>query len=344
MAYQSLTKNGFDLFEVVSALQKEVRRCNTDNALFWSMELYPNYGEYLWRRLKVICVEDIGLAKPYAPMYLQKLYDVYADAEGKKKKGSNVVDGLQIAMLTQAATMLCEANKSRFIDEAGIYHFNFRDANWKKQIPTHGVDLTGRLDLAMQVTRSGFSLGDVIGEFKHCLLEKKEEAMYWAWELHPLHSDYMWDVMLEVASTIYLSKYAAIVSLQSLKLFCKEFVAKETGNGFQNSGLFVADGVFMLLTRKEDIVEEIVPTDVISKFDMQIDGGKEIPDYALDCHTKRGKAKGRGNEHFYEVAGVINKPVSVHPKELEYLKSNMMNYVKINQLNKGFYEKFTAGF
>jgi len=52
------TVNGYAMDEVVSALQKEIRRGNEENATFWACELLDSgAGETLWRRLKVIAAE-----------------------------------------------------------------------------------------------------------------------------------------------------------------------------------------------------------------------------------------------------------------------------------------------
>jgi replication-associated recombination protein RarA len=39
---QVTTLNGYDLFEVVSAFQKEIRRCNEEGAMYWGVELYES--------------------------------------------------------------------------------------------------------------------------------------------------------------------------------------------------------------------------------------------------------------------------------------------------------------
>ena len=43
----------------------------------------------------------------------------------------------------------------------------------------------------------------------------------------------------------------------------------------------------------------------------------DIPDFALDMHTKRGKRMKRGLEHFYESSALTNN-TNKHPNELEF--------------------------
>lgn len=62
MSFTPRTASGHDLLEVISALQKTIRRADERQALYWALELVPQYEQYLWRRLCVIAQEDIGPA------------------------------------------------------------------------------------------------------------------------------------------------------------------------------------------------------------------------------------------------------------------------------------------
>src|SRR5512138_363572 len=65
--------------EVISALQKEIRRGNTENAALLAYEMIitsPGLEDYLWQRLKVISVEDIGFGEPLAPVVIQSLFEM----------------------------------------------------------------------------------------------------------------------------------------------------------------------------------------------------------------------------------------------------------------------------
>ena len=53
------TRRGYDAREVVSALQKAIRRSDLDAALYWGVELARSgYGNWLWARLRIIVAED----------------------------------------------------------------------------------------------------------------------------------------------------------------------------------------------------------------------------------------------------------------------------------------------
>jgi len=74
---RTTTANGFAADEVISALQKCLRRGMLDNALLLGCEMYltsPELEAKLWSRLCVIAVEDVGLGNPQAPVLIETLY------------------------------------------------------------------------------------------------------------------------------------------------------------------------------------------------------------------------------------------------------------------------------
>lgn len=59
-----LTKNGYRFGEVLSALQKDIRRGKEEEALFWALELCPEFEDHLWSRLVIIAYEDVSSLVP----------------------------------------------------------------------------------------------------------------------------------------------------------------------------------------------------------------------------------------------------------------------------------------
>jgi replication-associated recombination protein RarA len=57
-------------YDLVSALQKDIRRGNEYEALFWAVKLESLNPTRLWNRLKVIASEDIGPANPIIPLVI----------------------------------------------------------------------------------------------------------------------------------------------------------------------------------------------------------------------------------------------------------------------------------
>ena len=133
--YKVTTVNGHLLAEVVSALQKAIRRCQVDDALYWAVDMYlTGYDEYCWKRLKVIASEDIGPAEPHLPATLAALYQTYTEL--KKKKDPHDPQKLQFV---HAVLLVASARKSRVVDHALIHHF-VNHAQLKREIPDCALD------------------------------------------------------------------------------------------------------------------------------------------------------------------------------------------------------------
>ena len=152
---QVKTLNGYDLFEVVSALQKEIRRCNEHGAMYWGVELYESgFIPYAWKRMIIMSTEDIGLANPMAPVVINALYEQYqklSEAKNDRKKQNRLP-------YVQAILYLANSPKSRHTDWALNYHFDshyFIDTD-KREIPDYAIDIH---------TRKGKAIGKTINDF-----------------------------------------------------------------------------------------------------------------------------------------------------------------------------------
>ena len=87
---QKWSKNGYPIDEVVSALQKSIRRGMEFEAGFWALELIDSgYWRYLMDRLQTIAAEDIGLANPNAVLMVSVIRQGI-EARVKEKKWMNV--------------------------------------------------------------------------------------------------------------------------------------------------------------------------------------------------------------------------------------------------------------
>lgn len=116
--HKIITKKGYDGADVISALQKCIRRGIELEALFWAIELYDSgYGEWCFKRLRIMSSEDVGMAEPNISSEIWALYEMYRE-QAKKKDDKNEPQRL---FLTHAVIKLCRAKKSRMIDWALIY-------------------------------------------------------------------------------------------------------------------------------------------------------------------------------------------------------------------------------
>ena len=126
--------------EVISALQKEIRRGNTENAALIAYELVatsPELEAKVWQRLYVIAIEDIGMGEPNAPLLIHSL--------GQMRLVFNYGMGDRELFAIHAVRYLCGCQKDRSSDEM---------LNWIKQavektglrpdIPDYAIDMHTR--------------------------------------------------------------------------------------------------------------------------------------------------------------------------------------------------------
>ena len=109
------TPNGHACGEASSALQKTIRRGEEREALYWASELdLAGYGNYVWKRLRIIATEDVGLADPTAALTVRCLYENWLD-QRKAEKGDSLNTSI---FLIHAVLVLARAKKSRICDHA----------------------------------------------------------------------------------------------------------------------------------------------------------------------------------------------------------------------------------
>lgn len=102
--------NGYPLGDAISALQKEIRRGDEYEAMYWALELVPHYEVYLWKRLIVIANEDVGIANPTVLLLVPSQRDVYF---GFREEGR---DGSARLALANTILAMCRSPKSRVAD------------------------------------------------------------------------------------------------------------------------------------------------------------------------------------------------------------------------------------
>jgi len=112
------TKHLYLFDEVVSSLQKSIRRGLLDQSLFWAGELYNSNNEFfLFKKLFTIATEDIGLAEPNLILYAWNIY----------KKWTDSADRLEADILCiKLIKILVGSKKNRMIGNLLIYLTKFK--------------------------------------------------------------------------------------------------------------------------------------------------------------------------------------------------------------------------
>lgn len=150
MAPLQKTVNGYDPFEVVSAIQKCIRRGLEREAMLWCLEMaHTSKAYYSWMlgRLQVIAQEDIGLANPPAVQFV--LATVAAAKEMFEKQGWRIMFG-------NCVRILCRSVKSREGDHFVWVALHDWETLGPGKIPDAALD---------QHTRRGKAMGRGVDHF-----------------------------------------------------------------------------------------------------------------------------------------------------------------------------------
>lgn len=105
------TKSGVNADEVISGLQKSIRRGEVEDAVAFGWEMYITSEElenYMWKRLQVISVEDIGFGDVSAPVLIRSLNEM------RKEYDFKAVD--RALFFVHAIRYLCKCEKDRSSD------------------------------------------------------------------------------------------------------------------------------------------------------------------------------------------------------------------------------------
>jgi hypothetical protein len=159
------TQKGYVLGEVISAIQKEIRRGKEREAFFWAMELCPRYEKYLWRRLIIIAHEDIGPANPLLLVAIPTMRFCYFDCREAGK------DGGAKLILCNAILIMCASPKARTADHLVTIMGHEREKGLKLEPPSYAVD---------RHTRRGKTLGRGIDHWmkEGCVLHPPAGPFY----------------------------------------------------------------------------------------------------------------------------------------------------------------------
>ena len=133
------TCHDFAADEVISALQKEIRRGNLDNAalLAWEMlNTSEELEELLWSRLQVISVEDVGFGDVQAPLLVETLYQMHLRLPRPR--------GDRYLFAIHALRFLCQSLKDRSSDELLNWLNRAVEQGLRPEIPDYALDIHTR--------------------------------------------------------------------------------------------------------------------------------------------------------------------------------------------------------
>jgi replication-associated recombination protein RarA len=139
------TRHDLAADEVISALQKEIRRGHSENAALLAYELLATDEELeaiLWQRLQVISVEDVGLGQPDAPVLIHALHQMHLGFPRPQHD--------RFLFAIHAVRYLCGCPKDRSSDELLSWMRHAVAAEGlRPSIPEHALDMHTQAGRAM---------------------------------------------------------------------------------------------------------------------------------------------------------------------------------------------------
>jgi replication-associated recombination protein RarA len=157
------TSRGYQVHEVISALQKSIRRSDHKGAVYWGMELNASgHGAWAWSRLWAILSEDL---RP-TPGIAGDLTALEAQWKADKRGGGGIYMAHAILLLTQAP-------KSRAVCWGCLNAYG--DYHDRLEIPDEALD---------RHTRRGLSMGRRMDHFleEASIVKDDEPGAYEAYE------------------------------------------------------------------------------------------------------------------------------------------------------------------
>lgn len=136
---QKLTTHGYDFYEVASAFQKAIRRAEEDDALYWAAELYESgQQEYAWKRMIIMCSEDVGLGEPSCIVQVIALKQSYDYLRSWHDYG-----GMKLPFV-HAVLCLVRSRKSRYCDHAITVYWEMIKRGIKRAFKDYVFDMHTR--------------------------------------------------------------------------------------------------------------------------------------------------------------------------------------------------------
>ena len=139
-----MSRNGIPGDELVSGLQKSIRRGLERQACMIAYEMYITslqFEEKLWRRLQAIAVEDVGYGNLEAPNLVLTL--------NQMRQNFPYTDGDRPIFFVHAIRVLCQSKKDRSSDHLKNIVIKQFEQGVKPEIPDYAYDMHTQKGIAM---------------------------------------------------------------------------------------------------------------------------------------------------------------------------------------------------
>lgn len=145
MAYDLRTKNGYNMYEMSSMIQKAIRRSDVVHAAYAANELAVRYRNYLWKRLYTVSAEDCYGVITKEIVALKQADDLV----NERNKPGDTND----LFIAKAIILLCMCRKNRDADYVAC-NFMWGDKKLSKEELDEYFDPQKIAELEMDGTQS----------------------------------------------------------------------------------------------------------------------------------------------------------------------------------------------
>lgn len=349
MGYQLLTENKYNFFDMLSMMQKGIRRGLYDYAGFAAYEVRKKYRKAMWNRLLVISAEDcFGIITKEIINLRKKDEEDYNDS-----------------YIADAIALMCSALKSR---DACYFACNFilctrnpRDVVPKDEYCPNCLLKNDKNNVHYNkfgfAETSLFSSSDLVDDNE--LTDKENSVLYtgdilWeallhrdmdmiGWAVNKLRStsrEFLWDVF------VYFSKK------NSNELITSEINALQLADDYLNGKkkekdeIFISKAVMVLLYALDKKFNNIfssklieyykddkfIPIDIYNVKPLSLCELKdnEIPNWVFDCHTLKGKKMGKTDWDM-----TTSEQAALYPLSKDYFSNASWLYIYEQDFKEG---------
>ena len=300
-SWNPTTETGYNMFEMLSVVQKAVRRGDYELGGWGCEQLRGKYRNTMWNRLLITTSEDCFgvLTKEIVALW---------EKDQEQKDDKNVAD---------AMALLCRARKSR---DACYFACNFvidtRKPREIKYTPEQASDYVKRLQ--HNYDQFGFEQESMFEEEKEPIYEwgeKEENGLclqiaidhrdmdMMGWHLDQLRNidwSYIWEVYMDYAQTHFDG--ALTDEIEGLRRADMIFNAKRN----PKNEIFISKALMIFCYASDPRFASVKSSDFI-QYHSTIDWtnikvkpikncqlkDNTIPDFVFDCHTIKGKQRGK---------------------------------------------------
>ena len=263
MSNMLFTRNGHNMFDVSSLIQKALRRGDMEFACYAAHEMMWKFRPYLWTRLFITSAEDC-----YDPVSGRILY--------LRKKDSKVSDPEDTRYLSEAVNLLVRTRKNR---DADYFACNFVCSKDKRDFPMGSTQL---------VTRHGHDLREMTIALKKAIFDFDEENIgYICCEIWCWYKRLFWVVAKGVAKDL-----GSGILMREINSLMEIDMTMNTKN---STWIYMCKAIVLFLH-----CLDLGTCDIFSYPDMRCIEDvlkysqiRNLPEYTYDCHTRKGKAMGK---------------------------------------------------